>query len=255
MATPRDDQPMGVGQYLKIVASLALRKSLDAAQTVVFIGLIAVGIFAAVVPKWIAPQLPDMSGWVAAAFTLGSIVAFRLVAAPYWIWREQNRQLRSLTRTTPLAFAAPTSDLTLTFDPLFAIGGDHGPGLYRAHVVMMRNTGHGKLDRCQLRLFIYRQDNTLVSPQRLYVCPPQTLRSGEQTRVGIFDTPFDQRDGSAVVRPLVERDGAWGLNPSFPTLSPGTYRIEVQGLSDDTAASTLALTLFHDEGGWNLRPS
>ena len=77
--------------YLCLVLRVAFRHSLDIAQTIIFLLLIGLGAVAHFYPA--VNSMIDVSGWAVAAIVLGGIVLIRLLMAPYWIWKEDQRRL------------------------------------------------------------------------------------------------------------------------------------------------------------------
>jgi hypothetical protein len=64
------------------------RHSLDIAQAVIFVALALGGFIAARNPAS-KPMIDalDLGGWQIAAIVFGSILAIRLLLAPYWLWK------------------------------------------------------------------------------------------------------------------------------------------------------------------------
>jgi len=85
--------------YYGLVVRTAFRHSLDHTQTVLFVLFVLAGAATSLV-RWFSPKaaamIPDVSNWEIAAGVLGAIVLARLMLAPYWIWQEQDREIKSL---------------------------------------------------------------------------------------------------------------------------------------------------------------
>ena len=66
----------------------AFRHSLDITQAIIFVAL-AVGGLIAARNRTVKPIIDslDLGGYQIAAIAFGSIIAIRLVLAPYWLWR------------------------------------------------------------------------------------------------------------------------------------------------------------------------
>lgn len=119
---------MGLLRYLGLVISTAWRTSTDWTQLVLFLLFVAVGF----VRKFMAPddRAAILAGKVGdvlvtaetAAILFGSVVAARLVAAPYLIWRDDQKRIAALHRPTPhetttSVAGSPTSVLLLPSNP------------------------------------------------------------------------------------------------------------------------------------------
>src|SRR5580658_1733753 len=93
---------MGFIRYWWMVLREAWSESLDLAQAVLFIAIIIVGGGITMLPTFAtAHDIPavfeQILSWRGAAFALGSVVAARLILAPYYIWRrvdEENKILK-----------------------------------------------------------------------------------------------------------------------------------------------------------------
>jgi len=83
-----------VRKFYWLVVSTAFSHAPDIAQAILFVAFIALGAIAAFVPR--IKDMIDIGGWQIAAIVFGSIIAVRLVLAPYWIWEEQNKRIDSL---------------------------------------------------------------------------------------------------------------------------------------------------------------
>ena len=90
---------MNFVRYWGRVICVAFRHALTPTQDVLFLLIIGVGLAAGFVPA-IKAQLAkaeiDMGAWQVAASVLGSIVAMRLLLAPYWIYQEQTATIAAL---------------------------------------------------------------------------------------------------------------------------------------------------------------
>lgn len=87
---------MSLLSYYRTLLCVAFRHSLGAAQGVVYLLVIAVGFV-----TWLHPPLRgsvDMTSWQVAAIVLGSIVAIRLLLAPYWMHQQQQAKLDAATK-------------------------------------------------------------------------------------------------------------------------------------------------------------
>jgi len=137
---------MAILRYYQQVIFTAFRHSLDWAQGAIFLLLIVVGAVS------YFRGLPDMtaaiSGWQAAALVFGSIIAVRLLLAPYWMHRELKALIPS-----PLK-----SDLSVTLHDGMAYeamsvdsAGQPLPDA-RAWLVRVKNNGSQLLQKCQLML-------------------------------------------------------------------------------------------------------
>src|SRR4051812_18192657 len=97
--------------YLDVV-KLALRHSLDQTQYILIVILLLVGAGGYFVPK-LANWETIVTGSQAALTVLGSIVAARLLLAPYWLYKEKVEALNSAiasTRSYSRASATDTSN-------------------------------------------------------------------------------------------------------------------------------------------------
>jgi hypothetical protein len=80
--------PLG---YLWLVLKTAWRHSFHAAHSLLLALIIGVGLV-----TWLAPQVEvmvDLHGWQVATVVLSSIIAVRLLLAPYWIWKEDGANI------------------------------------------------------------------------------------------------------------------------------------------------------------------
>ena len=97
MATESDSVPLmqrGSFSYLWLVIKTAWRHSFHAAHSVILGLIIAGGLLSYFVPR--VHVMVDLHGWQVATVVLGSIIAVRLILAPYWIWQEQERSIIEL---------------------------------------------------------------------------------------------------------------------------------------------------------------
>lgn len=89
------EKPLTVGAYLAEVVRKAWSESLDVAQAVVFVSLIAVGALTSVFPKFAeAHSFPDLLNsivsWEGAALVLAAVVASRIIVAPFNITKKDR---------------------------------------------------------------------------------------------------------------------------------------------------------------------
>jgi hypothetical protein len=90
--------------FLWLVIKTAWRHSFHAAHSIILGLIILAGIITTWVPR--VELLVDLHGWQVAAVVLGGIIAVRLFLTPYWIWRDNQREierLRGLLETNELA--------------------------------------------------------------------------------------------------------------------------------------------------------
>lgn len=94
---------MELVRFYWLVVREAFRHSLDIAQAVIFV-VIGFGGFIVARNPAMKPMIDslDLGGWQIAAIVFGSIVAVRLVLAPYWLWRRVKAQVV----TSPLGSVA-----------------------------------------------------------------------------------------------------------------------------------------------------
>lgn len=97
---------MGVFPFYARVVLVACRHSIDWTQLVLFLLVLVTGFVASIAPPILRPLIPDLSGWRFALWTLGAVVALRLLLAPYWLWQEQ----RDRATQAVAAFAERFSD-------------------------------------------------------------------------------------------------------------------------------------------------
>ncbi|HXP32304.1 MAG TPA: hypothetical protein VN832_14515 [Stellaceae bacterium] len=84
---------MGFLRYCGTVIRVAATHSLDIAQGIIFVLLVAAGTI-----KYLFPAVEvtvDLSGWQVATAVLGIIVGLRFLLAPYWLYRELLEQTSS----------------------------------------------------------------------------------------------------------------------------------------------------------------
>jgi len=88
-------------KFYGLVFREAFRHSLDIAQAVIFVLLAFSGFIAARNPT-LKPMIDglDLGGWQIAAIVFGSIVAIRLILAPYWLWRSANARIANAPANT-----------------------------------------------------------------------------------------------------------------------------------------------------------
>jgi hypothetical protein len=106
---------MGALRYLRLILREALGESLDLAQAVLFLAIIVAGGVIAMLPQFSAAHsFPDvfngLVSWKGAAIVLGSVVATRLLVAPYRLWKGETEKVATLE-----ARLAPK--IRLSFDP------------------------------------------------------------------------------------------------------------------------------------------
>lgn len=87
---------MGLGpfSYIWLVIRTAWRHSFHAAHSVILALIILAGAVTYFVPQ--VEVLIDLHGWQVATVVLGSIIAVRLLLAPYWIWKSDQHHLATL---------------------------------------------------------------------------------------------------------------------------------------------------------------
>jgi hypothetical protein len=104
---------MGFVRYAIQLLRLAVSKSLDLSQTVLFLLFVSAGIVASAMPG----LLPNLTTWKTAAWVVSAIVALRLVLAPYWMHEETIKRatdaltkLEYISLERALGFADPDFD-------------------------------------------------------------------------------------------------------------------------------------------------
>src|SRR4051794_28300531 len=88
-------------KFYGLVIREAFRHSLDIAQSILFIVLLAAGAVAYGNPG-IKPTIEayDLGGWKVAVIVFGAIILMRLVMAPYWLWKAaQSRSVETPERS------------------------------------------------------------------------------------------------------------------------------------------------------------
>jgi len=87
---------MGFFRFYGLVLREAFRHSLDIAQAIIFVLLGFSGFIAARNPG-LKPMLESLNlgGWQIAAMVFGSIIAIRLILAPYWLWKGAQSRIVS----------------------------------------------------------------------------------------------------------------------------------------------------------------
>jgi hypothetical protein len=83
-----------MAKYYWLMLCMAFKHSLGVAQTVVFILLILLGAVAHWVPG--VKTMIDVSGSLVAATILGLIIVIRLILAPFWIWKNDQKEILAL---------------------------------------------------------------------------------------------------------------------------------------------------------------
>jgi hypothetical protein len=80
---------VGLIRFYGFVLREAFRHSLDITQTIIFLALAVAGLIVARNPasKSMIEAL-DVGGWKMVAMVFGTILAIRLVLAPYWLWKS-----------------------------------------------------------------------------------------------------------------------------------------------------------------------
>jgi hypothetical protein len=92
---------MDILRFYWKVLRVALTHSLSRSHEIVF-GIVIVLGLSAYVAAWFHMDVDfgawasKAEGWNIAAVTLGSLVAVRLIAAPYWLWREERGRAEAL---------------------------------------------------------------------------------------------------------------------------------------------------------------
>src|SRR5579862_630334 len=94
---------MGFFRYYRRVLRVAFTHSLDIAQAAIFVSVILIGAAAYLLPLFGMPidlrrWIEALTGWQVAAGVFGTIVAVRLVLAPYWIHQELEQTRASVDK-------------------------------------------------------------------------------------------------------------------------------------------------------------
>jgi hypothetical protein len=99
-----------IDYYWRVLAT-AFSQSLDTAQAIIFVIIIAAGIITYFFPG--VKMTADLNGWQVSAVVLGAIVVTRLLLAPYWIWKEDRATIRSQSYAYGLALTGiqPSLDI------------------------------------------------------------------------------------------------------------------------------------------------
>lgn len=96
---------MGFFVYCRRVIEVAFKHSLDWTQWWLFLAILLIGALQAVTNN--NEALPSerlmkaLVSWQGAAVVFGSIVAMRLILAPYWIWRDDQGKLAAVADSSP----------------------------------------------------------------------------------------------------------------------------------------------------------
>jgi hypothetical protein len=85
---------MGFFRFYGLVLREAFRHSLDIAQGCIFVTIMLAGLIVSNSPetKIIVDRL-DLGGWQVAVIVFGSIIGFRLIMAPYWLWKAAQSRI------------------------------------------------------------------------------------------------------------------------------------------------------------------
>jgi len=86
---------MGLLRFCVLVVRTAFSHSLTLAQDFLFCCVLLVGAAIWLAPRFnmsvdLAPWASALNGWTVGAVTFGSIVALRLICAPYWVWQDER---------------------------------------------------------------------------------------------------------------------------------------------------------------------
>jgi hypothetical protein len=106
---------MGAARYFWLVFREALAESLDRAQAILFLAIIAAGGVIAMLPQFAQAHhfqdaFESLLSWKGAALILGAVVAARVIVAPYRLWKHEVDKVEELeSRLAP--------KIRLWFDP------------------------------------------------------------------------------------------------------------------------------------------
>ncbi len=91
-------KPINTGpvRYILLVLRRACQHSFDAASSIILALIILSGVLTYCVPQ--IQVMVDLGGWRVAAWTVGAVVAVRLLSAPYWLWKEQQLENQALAQ-------------------------------------------------------------------------------------------------------------------------------------------------------------
>jgi hypothetical protein len=80
---------VGLIRFSGLVLREAFRHSFNITQTIIFVALAVAGLIVARNPAS-EPMIEalDVGGWKMVAMVFGTIIAIRLVLAPYWLWKS-----------------------------------------------------------------------------------------------------------------------------------------------------------------------
>jgi hypothetical protein len=253
-------QKRGVFGYYWLWFSTACRPSLDIAQTIIFVGFIALGA-AAWSLKFLGlnTHFPDLTSWNASVGIIISVVCARLIYAPYLIFKEQQKNLH-LQNYQTMRFVFPNvagnldSKITL-FRETFRLLPDGVPIKHRLTLVGFFIGIENLTDRT-LRNVRVVLDSRTIPPWPLSI-ELESKRTGnmfvdiqpKDTELFIFGEGYDSSDGSGVMirQPLeVDKIAEHAAKIGFylgsrvggqhPLLKNDGYIIEFSAYADDVAA-------------------
>jgi hypothetical protein len=153
---------MGYLRFCWLVVRQAWSEALDQAQAVLFLCIILAGV--AVTDIHHGQDFLDLLlSWKGAAFVLGSVVVARILAAPYYLWKQQKERAEALAKI--IDEAAP---LRLVFDHMDAmfvrkdnVGGEIGTeywiGVHNTSAIRSVNDVKITVDKNALILFVLRE--------------------------------------------------------------------------------------------------
>jgi len=134
---------VGALSYYRDVVRLAFSHSIERAHALIFLAILAAGIAAYLVPGLHL----NMEGPEITAVALGTIVALRLVMAPYWLHQEQEKRIpkirpewqRSNTRV-------PIARSYIAAESKWCLGFDDWPVSGEAREVLEQTIFNGEID-------------------------------------------------------------------------------------------------------------
>jgi len=102
-------------RYYAMVVRAAFSHSLTVTQDIIFAGILVVGAAVWLVPHWpmipdLTPWLPILSGSKIAAIAFGSIIAIRLLLAPYWIDKEAKKKITEFSKQSKIELSPAIID-------------------------------------------------------------------------------------------------------------------------------------------------
>jgi hypothetical protein len=87
---------MDAFKYCGRILRVAFTHSLHATHSIILVLIIVAGLLTYFVPQ--VEVMVDLHGWQVATVVLGSIIAIRLLLAPYWIWKSDQHCLVTLRK-------------------------------------------------------------------------------------------------------------------------------------------------------------